>query len=253
MRKALVTGASRGIGRATAIELSRRGDRVAVHYGKDRKAAEETLHLLHGEGHLLVGGDLSDPDTAQWVVEASAGQFGVVDLLVNNAGLAPSAAIQHRVEDVGFKDWQSAWRRMVDVDLLAPANMSYLVARCLIEQGVPGVIVNVGSRGAFIGEPDFPAYGAAKAGLHAFGQSMAVALAPHGISVASVAPGFIDTERQQPKLEGAEGERIRAQSPFGRVGTPEEVAAAIVYLSSPEAQWASGAILDLNGASHLRS
>jgi len=131
--------------------------------------------------------------------------------------------------------------------------MSYLVARCLIEQGVPGVIVNVGSRGAFIGEPDFPAYGAAKAGLHAFGQSMAVALAPHGISVASVAPGFIDTERQQPKLEGAEGERIRAQSPFGRVGTPEEVAAAIVYLSSPEAQWASGAILDLNGASHLRS
>jgi len=252
MRNALVTGASRGIGRATAVELSRRGDRVAVHYGKDQKAAEETLRLLHGDGHALVGGDLSDPEMAQRVVEESAGELGVVDLLVNNAGLAPRPAIQHRVEDVGFAGWQNAWRRMVDVDLLAPANMSYLVARALIEQGAPGVIVNVGSRGAFHGEPDFPAYGAAKAGLHAFGQSMAVALAPHGISVASVAPGFIDTERQQPKLEGPEGDWVRSQSPFGRVGTPGEVAAAIVYLSSPEAQWASGSILDLNGASHLR-
>ena len=253
MRKALVTGASRGIGRATAVELSRRGDRVAVHFGTDREAAEETLRLLHGDGHLLVGGDLSDPDTARGMVEETIGAFGAVDLLVNNAGLAPSPAIGHRVDDVGFTGWQNAWRQMVDVDLIAPANMSYLVARCLIEQGAPGVIVNVGSRGAFNGEPDFPAYGAAKAGLHAFGQSMAVALAPHGISVASIAPGFIDTERQQPRLEGAEGEQIRAQSPFGRVGTPGEVAAAIVYLSSPEAQWASGAVLDLNGASHLRT
>ncbi|MGO2605773.1 MAG: SDR family oxidoreductase, partial [Brachybacterium tyrofermentans] len=80
-----------------------------------------------------------------------------------------------------------------------------------------------------------------------------LALAPHGIAVASVAPGFIGTERQQPKLEGPAGDGLRAQSPFGRVGTAEEVAAAILYLTSPEAQWASGAVLDLNGASHLRT
>lgn len=123
----------------------------------------------------------------------------------------------------------------------------------MIARGAQGVIVNVGSRGAFRGEPDFPAYGAAKAGLHTFGQSMAVALAPHGIAVATVAPGFVGTDRQGPRLDGAGGDAVRAQSPFGRVGSPEEVAAAIVYLTSPEAQWASGAILDLNGASYLRT
>jgi NAD(P)-dependent dehydrogenase (short-subunit alcohol dehydrogenase family) len=208
---------------------------------------------MHGDGHLLVGGDLIDPDTAHAVVEEAVGAFGVVDLLVNNAGLAPSASTLHQVGSVGFESWASTWRRMVDVDLLAPANMTYLVARSMIERASPGAIVNVGSRGAFRGEPDYPAYGAAKAGLHAFGQSMAVALAPHGISVATVAPGFIGTERQRPKLEGIEGDAVRGQSPFGRVGTPEEVAAAILYLSSPDAQWASGAILDLNGASHLRT
>ncbi|MBM3716608.1 MAG: SDR family oxidoreductase, partial [Actinobacteria bacterium] len=128
-----------------------------------------------------------------------------------------------------------------------------LVARALISAGRPGAIVNVGSRGAFRGEPDFPAYGAAKAGLHAMGQSLAVALAPHGIAVTSVAPGFVGTDRQEEKLAGAGGEAIRAQSPFGRVATPEEVAAAVVYLTSPQSQWASGAVLDLNGASHLRT
>src|SRR5699024_8802426 len=105
----------------------------------------------------------------------------------------------------------------------------------------------------FRGEPDAPAYAAAKAGLHAFGQSMAVALAPHGIAVASVAPGFVATERQQGRLEGADGAALRAQSPFGRVGTAEAVAEPSCYLTAPGAQWASGTILDLNGASHLRS
>ncbi|MFJ1512905.1 SDR family NAD(P)-dependent oxidoreductase [Cellulosimicrobium funkei] len=253
MQTALVTGASRGIGRATALALSRRGERVAVHYGTDRASAERTRDLLDGEGHILVGGDLSDPDTAQQVVNDVEAAFGRIDILVNNAAIAPSAATQHRLTDTDYETWRRVWVRMLDVDLQAPANMTYLVARGLIARAAPGVIVNVGSRGAFRGEPDFPAYGAAKAGLHAFGQSMAVALAPHGIAVATVAPGFIGTDRQQPKLASDAGDELRAQSPFGRVGTAEEVAAAILYLTSPDAQWASGAILDLNGASHLRT
>jgi NAD(P)-dependent dehydrogenase (short-subunit alcohol dehydrogenase family) len=235
------------------VALSRRGDRVAVHYGSDRGAAEETLAVLDGDGHTTVAGDLSSPDAASSVVKQAEGALGHVDLLVNNAAVGPSSSTYHRLDDTDYATWQRAWKAMIDVDLLAAANLTYLVARSLISAGSPGVVVNVGSRGAFRGEPDFPAYAAAKAGLHAFGQSMAVVLAPHGISVVSVAPGFISTERQQEKLSGAEGEAVRAQSPFGRVGTPEEVAAAVLYLTSPEAQWASGAILDLNGASHLRT
>ncbi|MGO1598685.1 SDR family NAD(P)-dependent oxidoreductase [Brachybacterium sp.] len=253
MRGALVTGASSGIGRAAAIALSARGETVAVHYGRRREEAEQTLAALHGDGHVLVGGDLSAPGTAQRVVEEAEAGLGQVDVLVNNAGIAPGPGTDHRVDAVDFATWQQRLTRMLEVDLAAPANLSYLVARSLIARDAAGVIVNVGSRGAFRGEPDAPAYAAAKAGLHAFGQSMAVALAPHRIAVASVAPGVVATERQQEKLAGPDGEALRAQSPFGRVGTAEEVASAILYLTAPEAQWASGTILDLNGASHLRS
>ncbi|WP_295780800.1 SDR family oxidoreductase [uncultured Microbacterium sp.] len=253
MLSSLVTGASRGIGRAIAVALSARGDRVAVHYGSDRSAAEETLALLHGDGHVLIGGDLSDPAVAERVVDEALAALGRIDVLVNNAAIAPNAETSHPIATADYETWHRTWERMVDVDLRAPANMTFLVARSLIDRGSPGSIVNVGSRGAFRGEPEFPAYGAAKAGLHAMGQSLAIALAPHGIAVTSVAPGFVGTDRQQQKLTGPEGDGIRDQSPFGRVATPEEVADAVVYLSSPRSQWASGAILDINGASHLRS
>ena len=110
----------------------------------------------------------------------------------------------------------------------------------------------MGSRGAYRGEPDIPAYGASKAGLHSLGQSMAVRLAPHGIPVLGIAPGFNATEQARYALAGVQGEAIRAQSPFHRVVTPEEVADAVVALADPWSHWASGAVLDFNGASHLR-
>ncbi|WP_199220384.1 SDR family NAD(P)-dependent oxidoreductase [Salinibacterium hongtaonis] len=253
MGNALVTGGSRGIGRSIARALAARGDRVAVHFGSDRAAAEETLQLLSGEGHIIVAGDLRDPDAASQVVEAAVTDLGGIDILINNASIAPTDALSHKVDEIDYGTWQTVWQEMLDVNLVGAANLTYLVARQLIDRGEPGAIVNIGSRGAFRGEPEFPAYGSAKAGLHAFGQSMAVALAPHGISVASIAPGMISSERQAAKLSGAGGEAIRSQSPFGRVGTPEEVAAAVVYLTSPGAVWASGAILDFNGASYLRT
>ncbi|WP_250030798.1 SDR family NAD(P)-dependent oxidoreductase [Paractinoplanes maris] len=247
-RRVLVTGASRGIGRAIAVAFAARGDRVAVHYGSDQAEGQATLQALTGDGHALVSGDLGDPAAAKAVVDAAVEGLGAVDVLVNNAAIAPGDGNRHDIATIGYEDWQHIWRRMVDVDLLGAANVTYCVAHHLIERRAPGSIVNVGSRGAYRGEPSFPAYGAAKAALQAFGQSMAIALAPHGIAVTSVAPGFIATERQQPKVDDA----MRAQSPFGRVGTPEEVAAAVLHLSSPEAAWSSGAVLDLNGASYLR-
>lgn len=251
-RGALVTGASRGIGRATAVALAAAGHRVAVHYGHHREDADQTLTLLPGEGHLVVGGDLADPSAARGVVDEAVRGLTTLDVLVNNAAVAPQAANRHRIGEVGWDAWVETWNSMIHTNLLGAVNVTWAFVDQLIGRGAPGSIVNVGSRGAYRGEPDHPAYGAGKAALHAFGQSIAVALAPHRIAVTSVAPGFVATERQMAKLSGPEGDAVRAQSPFGRVGTPEEIAAAIVHLASPGAAWASGAVLDLNGASYLR-
>jgi 3-oxoacyl-[acyl-carrier protein] reductase len=249
----LVTGASRGIGRATAVAFAERGYRIAVHYSSRPDDAEETLAQLAGDGHTVIGGDLADAGVARGLVADAVSRLGTVDVLVNNAAVAPGAGNRHRLGDTTWDDWTDAWRSMLEVNLLGAVNVTWAVAQHLIDRGAPGSIVNVGSRGAFRGEPDYPAYGASKAALHAFGQSAAIALAPHGITVTSVAPGFVATERQTAKLAGAEGDTVRDQSPFGRVGTPEEIASAIVYLASSEAAWSSGAILDLNGASYLRT
>ncbi|OLF17220.1 SDR family NAD(P)-dependent oxidoreductase [Actinophytocola xanthii] len=248
-RGVLVTGASGGIGRAIARAFAGAGDRVAVHYSARRAEAERTLAELPGEGHALVSGDLADPNQVADLAGDADTALGGVGVLVNNAAVVTAG---YAVPDVDYEAWQQAWRDTLAVNLLGAANLSYRVARRLIERGAEGVIVNVGSRGAYRGEPDAPAYGASKAGLHALGQSLAVSLAPYGIAVASVAPGFVETDRVADRLAGESGAAIRAQSPYGRVATPEEVAAAVVYLASPAARWSTGAVLDVNGASYLR-
>ncbi|MDJ0392958.1 SDR family oxidoreductase [Rhodococcus sp. G-MC3] len=246
-RTVLVTGGSRGIGRAIARAFAAHGDTVAVHCNSRSDDADITLSGLAGEGHRVVRGDLTDPEEVRRVVGEAAGERGL-DVLVNNAARMEP----HPIVGTSYEVWQSAWSRTLDVNLVAAANASYCAAHSMIAGGRPGHIVNIASRGAFRGEPDHPAYGASKAALIAMGQSLAVALAPHRICVTSVAPGFIETERVAARLEGDEGAAIRSQSPFGRVGTPEEVASAVLYLASPEAMWSSGTVLDVNGASHLR-
>jgi NAD(P)-dependent dehydrogenase (short-subunit alcohol dehydrogenase family) len=116
-----------------------------------------------------------------------------------------------------------------------------------------GRIVNVSSRGAFRGEPRAPAYGAAKAGLNAMGGSLAVALAPLNIFVGTVAPGFVATDMVAETLAGPEGDAIRQQVPLGRVAQPEEIAHAVLFIPSPGAEFTTGAIIDVNGASYLRT
>ncbi|MFH8581199.1 SDR family NAD(P)-dependent oxidoreductase [Streptomyces zaomyceticus] len=248
-RRVLVSGASRGLGRAVAQAFAANGDRVAVHFASRADEARVTLGSLDGTGHVLVGGDLADPAGAVAVADAAAEALGGIDVLVNNAAVN----LRHPLPETPYEEWVAVWQRHVSVNLLATANLSHLAARRMIDQGSGGRIVNIGSRGAFRGEPDHPAYGATKAAVHALGQSLAVSLAPYGIAVASVAPGFFATERVSSRLEGAEGAAIRAQSPFGRVAEPTEIAAAVLWLASPAAEWSSGTILDLNGASHLRS
>ncbi len=244
-RSVLVTGASRGIGAAIARAFAGAGDRVAVHYGSRRESAESVLASLAGDGHLIVGADLADPEAVRRMVDEAADAFGSIDVLVNNAGIFEA----HPITDTTYEEWQQAWQHTLAVNLLGPAHVTWCAVR---HMGRGGRIVNVASRGAFRGEPQQPAYGASKAGLIAFGQSLARALGPRGIAVTAVAPGFAETDMAAEALRGAEGDARRAESPLGRVSMPEEVAAAVLYLASPEAEMASGAVLDVNGASHLR-
>ena len=261
-RGVLVTGSSRGVGAATARAFAERGDRVVVHYRSAEGKAQELVESLPGSGHTRVRADLSDPEEVRTLAASAVDALGRIDVLVNNAALfldpvEGSRRGDHRITDVDYDAWVRAWQTTLATNLMGPANLTWCVARHMAEvppaSGLPGGrIVNVGSRGAYRGEPDVPAYGASKAGLHAFGQSMAVALAPLGISVVSLAPGFIATDMAADLLDSPAGAAIRAQSPFDRVASPEEVAAAIVTLAEPGAEWASGAVVDFNGASHLR-
>ncbi|HEX7163000.1 MAG TPA: SDR family oxidoreductase [Trebonia sp.] len=245
-RAVLVTGGSRGIGAAIARAFAERGDRVAVHC-RDAVAGEAVRKSLPGEGHVSVRADLADADAVRAMVDAAADGLGGLDVLVNNAGIY----LEHPVLGTSYEQWQAAWRATLGVNLVGAANATWCAVRHMTASGRGGRVVNVGSRGAYRGEPTHPAYGASKAGLHAFGQSLAVALAPHGITVASVAPGYVQTDMTTEHLAPPAGDAIRAQSPFNRVATPEEIAAAVLYLASPEAAWSSGAVLDLNGASYL--
>lgn len=249
-RRVLVTGSSRGIGRAVAQAFAAAGDRVAVHHRDSAALAAEVVAGLPGDGHAVVGCDIADPQAVRAMVDSAAGQLGGLNVLVNNA--ASYGRQGHPVGEISYEQWQEVWQATIGLNLIGAANVTWCAVQHMIAAG-GGRIVNVSSRGAFRGEPGQPAYGASKAGLNAMGQSLAVALAPHNITVAAVAPGFVQTDMAAAHLAGASGDAIRAQSPFGRVARPAEIAAAVLYLASAEAEWASGAILDLNGASYLRT
>lgn len=240
----LVTGGSRGIGAAIARRFAADGWRVAVHFHASPDAAADVLSSLPGTGHLLVSADLRDPTAIAAMVEEATTGLGGLDVLVNNAGVF----VDHPIDEVDYDTWLDAWRQTLEINLLAPALVTWHAVRHMR----PGSrVINVGSRGAFRGEPRSPAYGASKAGVAAFGQSLAQHLGSRGIAVTTVAPGFVETGMAG-DMEGERGAALRAQSPFGRIARPDEVAAAIAFLASPEAEWVSGGIVDLNGASHLR-
>jgi 3-oxoacyl-[acyl-carrier protein] reductase len=244
-RAVLVTGASRGIGAATARAFAAAGDRVAVHYGASVDAAAQVLKELPGTGHIMVQADLGDPEAIESMVEEAAGVLGGIDVLVNNAGLY----VPHRIRETTYAEWQQAWADTLAVNLVGPSNVTWCAVR---HMGRGGRIVNVSSRGAFRGEPNQPAYGASKAAIVSFTQSLARALGPEGIAVTAIAPGWTVTDMAAVNLSGDGYDRRRLESPLERVADPAEVAAAILYLASPEAEFATGTILDFNGASHLR-
>lgn len=244
----LVTGASRGIGRAAAALFADCGARVAVHYRTRADEAAAAVTGLKGHGHAAFAADLADPEQREALIPEVISRMGRLDVLVNNAGIFE----HHDPLAASYAEWRDVWRRTVETNLLGPADLCFFAARHMAAHG-GGRIVNVSSRGAFRGEPRAPAYGASKAGLNALGQSLAQALAAHGVYVYMVAPGFVDTDMAATTLSGPEGDQVRNQSPLGRVARPEEVARTIVFLASAGSEFLTGGIVDVNGASYLRS
>jgi NAD(P)-dependent dehydrogenase (short-subunit alcohol dehydrogenase family) len=243
----LVTGASRGIGKAIATAFAQAGATVAVHYHQQQQVAEEVRESLAGKGHILVQADLADASAVEQMVQQAIAQLGKIDVLVNNAGIYQ----EHPLNQTSYQDWQTAWQQTIGVNLIGAVNVSYCVARHMIERR-SGRIINVTSRGAFRGEPTATAYAASKAGLNAFSQSLAQHLAPHNIFVTAVAPGWVATDMTRAILESPAGEAIRQQSPLNRVASPEDVAHTVLFLASEGAEYLTGTIVDVNGASYLR-
>ncbi len=196
---------------------------------------------------MLVRAHMAQPGDVKRMVDEVVAAAGRLDVLVNNAGIF----VEHPVAEMSYSEWNATFERVIQVNLLGAANASYCAARQMMVQG-GGRIVNVGSRGAYRGEPRATSYGASKAGLHALSQSLAQELAQHNIFVTAVAPGFVEGGMATESLAGARGEAIRAQSPLGRVAMPEDVAHTVLFLAAPGSEFLTGGVIDINGASYLR-
>lgn len=244
----LVTGASRGIGRAIAIAFARAGGKVIIHYNRNNIAAEESLSMMEGSRHSAIQADLSDPEAVHEMYETLLSEHGHIDVLVNNAGIYEEADML----ELSYEEFREYFSQTMNTNLVGPANLSFLVGKDMAASG-GGRIINITSRGAFRGEPFALAYGASKAALNSFGQSMAVALAARKVYVYTIAPGYVETDMTTKILEGPRGDAIRNESPLHRVAQPEEIAGAVVYLAAEGAEYMTGGIIDINGASYLRS
>ena len=247
-KTALVTGASRGIGRAIAIQLAVSEFRVAVHYNRDAAAAGDTASGLLGSGHVIAQADLSDPDAASRLSQSVLTAFdGRVDVLVHNAGIYETTPLLVS-RDVTV--WREAMRRQMQVNFWAGAELAYLLAPAMAEAGW-GRIVQISSRAGHRGEAGFSGYAVSKAAQINLVKSLAAELGGTGIGCFGIAPGWTETDMASEALR-ERGEQINAEIPLGRVALPSDIAALVSFLVTDAADYLSGNIFDVNGASYLR-
>ncbi len=242
----LVTGAAGGIGRATAERLLVSGARVILHYNSGRDAAEKIV-AAHGPDRVhAVGADLLTTDGIDSLWRSALGWQGSVDGVVNNAAL-----LEGSTPDVDIDVWRSSWRRVMAVNLDAVADLCRYAVLHFKERG-GGMIVNVASRAAFRGDlEDSLHYAASKGGVVALTRSLAKCYARDGILAYIVAPGWVATERVMPKISAPENASMINEIPMGEPAPPEEVANIVAFLLSGQARHATGATIDINGASYF--
>ena len=236
----LITGAAGGIGEALCTSFAEANGTIILHYNSNRDKAESLLQKLPGMHHRAIQCDLSNADQVNTMFSA----IGHVDIVINNAAVVEN----HEIDSLSYQDWQDIWERTIGANLIGPANIMYLASKFMIKNG-GGKFINISSRGAFRGEPSAPAYGASKAGLNSLGQSLAKALAKDRVFVYTIAPGFVDTERVKNLID----DEVRAQSPLNRVAKPQEIADTALWLATGDNEFLTGCIIDVNGASYLRS
>lgn len=240
---AVVTGGSRGIGRATSIALAKAGARVLVNYRSNEEAAKETLRLIEeGGGRAeLLGFDVADPDSVATAIKDAVARHGGIDILVNNAGIS----IDQLLLRVSEKDLEMTWATNV--------NGAVFCAKACIRPMMKkrwGRIINLSSVVGESGNAGQAVYSASKAALLGLTRSLAREYASRGITVNAVAPGFIETDMTADLPDTAQ-QGIVDQTPLGRIGRPEEVAAAVVFLASEEASYITGQVIRVNGGMHV--
>jgi len=251
---ALVTGGSRGLGRAICLGLAAEGARVAIHYYRDMSGgadlADEAAELVreiksrHGLDAVGVPGDIGQAEDIPRMFELAERALGFPDLLVNNAGIWPTAL----VKDTTLEQWNAT----LAVNLTGTFLACRAAVRRWLEAGRPGRIVNITSQAAFHGATSGHAhYAASKAGMVAFSVSLAREVAPHGINVNCVAPGMMTTEMARDALD-KDRDRYLQRIPLGRIADAAEVADAVVFLASARAGYITGATLDVTGGMLMR-
>jgi 3-oxoacyl-[acyl-carrier protein] reductase len=238
----LVTGASRGIGAATARVIHRDGGSVVVHYASNERAAKNLAEELGGTRVHLVQGDLTDPAATRDVWEEAVRVCGRIDVLVNNAG----AWIASPIDDES--EWNEGWTRNLALNLTAPADLTRYAIRHFREHG-GGAVVTVASRSSHRGDDaDHLAYGAAKGAILALTRGVARGFAGDNILAYAVAPGWVATDLADDALAGG----AAAALPLGEATPPEDVAETIAFLASGRARHATGATVDITGADYVR-
>ncbi len=247
---ALVTGGSRGIGAATVKVMVSAGADVVLHYGSNKRAAEQTARAAGADNCHLIKADLSEPSVAKSLWHEAQAWKGRIDILVNNAGVYIPGSVNG-----SDQAWRKVWQNTLQINLIATADLCREAVKAWQVNGTGGSIVNVASRAAFRGDgPDYWSYAASKGAMIALTKTLARAYSSEGIFTYAVAPGFVSTDMALESFEHdlTLRQRTVAEIPIGDIAPAEQVANIICFLSSGLATHSTGQTFDINGASYVR-